>query len=113
MIWIVFFGWCQMMGIPQIFMFRSFYAAFPSNPRRIPSICYPSSIQFQQHKNQSANVQKNNTMSSDEVIELSIEETQALRAKLGLAPLRLGSNKDDNKSIVGVIASVSLTVWWR
>ena len=27
-------------------------------------------------------------MSSDEVIELSIEETQALRAKLGLAPLR-------------------------
>jgi len=32
-------------------------------------------------------------MSSDEVIELSIEETQALRAKLGLAPLRVsGSN---------------------
>ncbi|KAL7442848.1 hypothetical protein ACHAXM_008549 [Skeletonema potamos] len=28
-------------------------------------------------------------MSSDEVIELSVEETQALRAKLGLAPLRV------------------------
>eukprot|EP00985_Skeletonema_marinoi_P003826 scaffold1670_cov136-Skeletonema_marinoi.AAC.1 len=31
-------------------------------------------------------------MSSDEVIELSIEETQALRAKLGLAPLRVSGN---------------------
>jgi len=31
-------------------------------------------------------------MSSEEVIELSIEETQALRAKLGLAPLRVSGN---------------------
>ena len=35
-------------------------------------------------------------MSSDEVIELSIEETQALRAKLGLAPLRGVSSGTNN-----------------
>ena len=37
-------------------------------------------------------------MSSDEVIELSIEETQALRAKLGLAPLRGVSSASNNSS---------------
>ncbi|KAL7495168.1 hypothetical protein ACHAWT_003697 [Skeletonema menzelii] len=37
-------------------------------------------------------------MSSDEVIELSIEETQALRAKLGLVPLRLGGSNDDDSN---------------
>ena len=31
---------------------------------------------------------------AEEVIELSIEETQALRAKLGLAPLRTGASNN-------------------
>lgn len=48
-------------------------------------------------------------MSSDEVIELSIEETQALRAKLGLAPLRIGGKDNTTSSTANGNDTVNTT----